>query len=159
NKGDDFGQSYLKENEAGSGPFTKGRWEIGNLYEFVAVQDYWGGWRSENHPDRVLWIIRRDSASQVNSLLAGETHIADTIDLNDAERILATEGFYVVNEGGLFTNTLKFNTQGEYTSDINVRKAVAYAMNYEALPEVLDVPVQLMPGPTTLAFPGAVPDL
>lgn len=159
NKGDDFGQSYLKENEAGSGPFTQGRWEIGNLYEFVAVDDYWGGWRSENHPDRVLWIIRRDSASQVNSLLAGETHIADTIDLNDAERILATEGFYVENNGGLFTNTLKMNMQGEYTSDINVRKAIAYAMDYEALPEVLDVPVQLMPGPTTLAFPGAVPDL
>ena len=159
NRGDDFGQTYLKENEAGSGPFTRGRWEIGNLYEFVAVQDYWGGWANENHPDRVLWIIRRDSASQVNSLLANETHIADTIDLRDAERITATPGYNIVNEGGLFTNTLKMNTQGEYTSDLNVRKAIAYAMNYEALPQVLDIPVQLMPGPTPLNFPGAVPDL
>ncbi len=159
NRGDDFGQTYLRTNAAGSGPFTQGRWEIGNLYEFIAVQDYWGGWRSENHPDRVLWIIRRDSASQVNSLLANETHIADTIDLNDAERISQTPGYYIENNAGLFVNTLKFNTQGKYTSDLNVRKAVAYAMNYEALPEVLDVPVELMPGPTPLNFPGAVPDL
>lgn len=156
NRGDDFGQSYLRENAAGSGPFRQGRWEIGNLYEFIAVQDYWGGWRSENHPDRVLWIIRRDSASQVNSLLAGETHIADTIDLNDAQRILSVPGFYIVNESGLFINSLKFNTQREYTSDLNVRRAVAHAMNYEALPQVLDVPVQLMSGPTPLSFPGAL---
>lgn len=159
NLGDDFGQSYLKENAAGSGPFMQGRWEIGNLYEFIAVEDYWGGWPNENHLDGFLWIIRRDSASQVNSLLANETHVADTIDLNDAERILEQPGYFVANESGLFINTLKMNTQGEYTSDINVRKAIAYAMNYEALPQVLDIPVQLMPGPTPLNFPGAVPDL
>lgn len=159
NLGDDFGQTYLRTTAAGSGPFTQGRWEIGNLYEFVAAPEYWGSWRSENHPDRVLWIIRRDSASQVNSLLANETHIADTIDLNDAERIGQTEGFYIENNAGLFVNTLKFNTQGEYTSDPNVRMAISYAMNYEALPEVLDVPVALMAGPTPLNFPGAVADL
>ncbi|MBK8020981.1 MAG: ABC transporter substrate-binding protein [Chloroflexi bacterium] len=159
NKGDDFGQTYLRTSEAGSGPYTMGRWEIGNVYEFVAVQDYWGGWRSENHPDRALWIIRRDSASQVNSLLANETHIADTIDLNDAARIGETPGYYIENNGGLFTNSLKMNTQGEYMSDINLRMAVAYAMNYEALPQVLDVPVQLMFGPTPAGFPGAVEGL
>lgn len=159
NLGDDLGQTYLKENTAGSGPFTRGRWEIGNLYEFVAVENYWGGWANENHPDRVLWIIRRDSASQVNSLLANEIHIADTIDLNDAERITQQPGYVIENNGGLFTNTLKMNNQGEYTSDLNVRLAVSYAMNYEALPEVLDIPVQLMPGPTPLNFPGAVQDL
>jgi len=49
NLGDDFGQTYLKENSAGSGPFTQGRWEIGNLYEFNAVEDYWGGWASSTH--------------------------------------------------------------------------------------------------------------
>ncbi len=159
NRGEDFGQAYLKEHEAGSGPFTQGRWEIGTLYEFVAVEDYWGGWRGDDHIDGFLWIIRRDSASQVNSLLAGETHIADTIDLNDAERILATEGFHVENQPGIFTNTLKMNNQGEYTSDINVRKAIAYAMDYEGMIAAQDIPVQLMPGPTPLNFPGAVPDL
>lgn len=159
NLGDDFGQSYLKENAAGSGPFTQGRWEIGNLYEFHAVQDYWGGWASENHLDGFIWIIQRDGATQVNSLLAGETHIADTIDGNDVEQVEGTEGYVVYNSSGFFINTLKMNTQGEYTSDINVRKAIAYAMNYDQLPEVQDIPVQVMLGPTPLDFPGAVQDL
>lgn len=159
NKGDDFGQTYLKTNSAGSGPFTQGRWEIGNLYEFTAVADYWGGWRSENHIDGFLWIIKRDSASQVNSLLAGETHIADTIDGQDAEKIQQNPGFVVYENSGYFINTLKMNTQGEYTSDINVRKAIAHALNYEQLPVVQDIPVQVLPGPTPLNFIGAVQDL
>lgn len=159
NKGDDFGQSYLKEHEAGSGPFTQGRWEIGNLYEFKAVADYWGGWQSENHIDGFLWIIKRDSASQVNSLLAGETHIADTIDGQDAEKIQQEAGFVVYENSGYFINTIKMNTQGEYTSDPNVRKAIAYAMNYEQLPVVEDIPVQVLPGPTPLNFIGAVEGL
>jgi len=75
NLGDDFGQTYLKENSAGSGPFTQGRWEIGNLYEFHAVEDYWGGWASPDHLDGFIWIIQRDGATQLNSLLAGETHM------------------------------------------------------------------------------------
>ena len=159
NKGDDFGQTYLKTNSAGSGPFTQGRWEIGNLYEFTAVADYWGGWRSENHIDGFLWIIKRDSASQVNSLLAGETNIADTIDGQDAEKIQQNPGFVVYENSGYFINTLKMNTQGEYTSDPNVRKAIAYALNYEQLPVVQDIPVQVLPGPTPLNFVGAVQDL
>ncbi|MCB0188628.1 MAG: hypothetical protein KDE31_30370, partial [Caldilineaceae bacterium] len=159
NLGDDFGQSYLKEHEAGSGPFTQGRWEIGNLYEFHAVPDYWGGWPSENHLDGFIWIIQRDSATQVNSLLAGETHIADTIDGNDMEKIESEAGYVVYNSSGFFINTLKMNTQGEYTSDINVRKAIAYAMDYSQLPAVEDIPIQVLAGPTPLDFPGAVQDL
>ncbi len=159
NKGDDFGQTYLKATAAGSGPFTQGRWEIGNLYEFTAVADYWAGWPSENHLDGFLWIIKRDSASQVNSLLAGETHIADTIDGQDAEKIQQEAGFVIYENSGYFINTVKMNTQGEYTSDPNVRKAIAYAMNYEQLPAVQDIPVQVMPGPTPLNFIGAVEGL
>ncbi|MEZ4657489.1 MAG: ABC transporter substrate-binding protein [Caldilineaceae bacterium] len=159
NRGDDFGQSYLKEHEAGSGPFTQGRWEIGNLYEFHAVPDYWGGWRSENHIDGFLWIIKRDDASQLNSLLAGETHIADTIAGSDVEKVESTPGFVVYNSSGFFVNTFKMNTQGEYTGDINVRKAIAYAMNYDQLPVVEDIPVQVLKGPTPLDYPGAVQDL
>ncbi len=159
NKGDDDGQTYLKSTAAGSGPFTQGRWEIGNLYEFKAAAEYWGGWKSENHLDGFLWIIKRDNASQLNSLLAGETHVADTIGLNEAEKIGATEGFNVADNAGIFINTIKMNTQGEYTSDLNVRMAIAHAFNYAELPALQDVRIQIMPGPTPLNFPSAVKDL
>ncbi|RMF77694.1 MAG: ABC transporter substrate-binding protein [Chloroflexi bacterium] len=157
---DDFGQEYLRTHEAGSGPFVQGdRWEIGNLYEFVAVDDYWGGWRGEDHIDGFVWIIQRDGSTQLNSLLAGETHIADTINASDREVILNTEGFTLEEHEGIFHNTIKMNNQGEYTSDPNVRCAIAHAMNYAALPEVQDVKVTVLQGPTASTFPGFVPDL
>ena len=87
NLGDDFGQTYLKENAAGSGPFVQGRWEIGNLYEFTAVGDYWGQRAGDNRIDGFIWIIQREGSTQVNSLLSGETHVADTIDFSDIDRI------------------------------------------------------------------------
>lgn len=159
NLGDDFGQTYLRTTAAGSGPFVQGRWEIGNLYEFTAVEDYWGGWRGDDHIDGFLWLIQRDSATQLNSLLARETLIADTPSGSDMGRIDEDPGLTVVNESSIFINTLKMNNQGEFTSDINMRKAIAYAMNYAALPEVQDIPVQVLPGPTPLNFPGAVEGL
>jgi peptide/nickel transport system substrate-binding protein len=91
-----------------------------------------------------------------NSLLAGETQVADGISGSDIEAINTTEGFSVQQNVGFFTNTLKMNNQGEYTSDINVRKAIAYAMNYDALPEVQDVGITLLPGPTPANFIGYV---
>ena len=153
-RGDDFGQSYLKEHEAGSGPFTQGRWEIGNLYQFQAVDDYWAGWRGDDHLDGFLWIIQRDAATMKNSLLAGDTSIADSIAGSDITDINTTPGFSVEENSGFFTNTLKMNNQGQFTSDLNVRKAIAYAMNYDALPKVEDVGITLLPGPTPANFLG-----
>ena len=118
NLGDDYGQSFLREHEAGSGPFTQGRWEIGSVYEFVAVEDYWGGWRGEDHLDGFLWIIGRDDRSRVNQLLAGEAHIADNVSGTDADLVEEAEGYHIELADLPLNNTLKFNNQGEYTSDL-----------------------------------------
>ena len=37
----DEGEAWLKENEAGGGPYTIARWELGNSYEFTRYPDYW----------------------------------------------------------------------------------------------------------------------
>jgi peptide/nickel transport system substrate-binding protein len=159
NLGDDLGQTYLKENEAGSGPFTQGRWEIGNLYEFHAVQDYWGGWKGEDHIDGFIWVMQRDPATQLNSLLAGETHVADTVAGSDKDKVAEAEGFVLHEYPGLYVDTLKMNNQGEYTSDINLRKAIAHVMKYSLLPEVQDTGVTVLYGPTPDNFPGYVEGL
>lgn len=159
NLGDDNGQTFLKENEAGSGPFSQGRWEIGNLYEFIAVEDYWAGWKGDDHLDGFIWVIQRDASTQLNSLLASETHIADTIAGSDKEQIIDNDDYVWEANVGFFHNTLKMNNQGEYTSDIHVRNAIAHAMNYEAMQAAQDVSITLLPGPTSANFMGYVDGL
>ena len=159
NLGDDMGQTYLKETAAGSGPFMQGRWEIGNIYEFKAVDDYWAGWTGDDHLDGFFWIIQRDASTQLNSLLAGETHIADSVAANDKEKVLGSDMFSWEEHSGYFTNTLKLNNTGEYTSDIHLRKAIAHAMNYDAMVEAQDVKITVLPGPTPANFAGYVEGL
>ena len=159
NLGDDMGQSYLRENAAGSGPFMQGRWEIGNLYEFIAVDDYWAGWTGDDHLDGFIWIIQRDASTQLNSLLAGETHVADSPAGIDREKVIESPDHVWEEHSGFFINTLKMNNQSEYTSDINLRKAVAHAMNYEAMVMAQDVKITILPGPTPANFQGYVDGL
>lgn len=56
-------------------------------------------------------------------------------------------------------NSIKLNTQGKYMSDPNLRKAVAYALNYAELPKRTNPPVTIATGPTPLNFPGAPTNL
>ncbi len=153
NRGDDFGQSFLRTTSAGSGPFLQGRWEIGNLFEFYAVEDYWGG-LPENGIDGFIWIIGREGSTQVNSLLAGEVHVADTIDFSDIDRLNESPDHFVAVNASLLTNTLKFNNQQGPTADVNVRRAIAHAIDYNILPDVLDNDIVLLPGPQPANFPG-----
>ena len=67
--------------------------------------------------DGFIWIIQRDGATQVNSLLAGETHIADTIDGNDIERVESEEGYVSLQQQRLFYQ----HPQDEYARRIHQR--------------------------------------
>ena len=140
-------------------PFSQGRWEIGNLYEFIAVDDYWAGWTGDDNLDGFIWVIQRDSNTKLNSLLAGEIHVGDALGGTEKEEVVASEDHVWEENGGFFINTLKMNTKGEYTSDLNLRKAVAHAMDYESMVEAQDVSVTLMPGPTPSNFAGFVEGL
>ena len=159
NLGDDMGQTYLKDNAAGSGPFTQGRWEIGNLYEFIAVPDYWAGWRGDDHLDGFIWIIQRDGATQLNSILAGEIHFADQATPSNRDKIIESPDHVWEEHPGTYVNTLKMNNLGEYTSNVNLRKAIAHAMNYEAVVHAQEESISLMFGPTPDYFPGYVETL
>ena len=72
----------------------------------------------------------------------------------DKEKVIESPDHVWEEHGGFFINTLKMNNQGEYTSDLNLRKAIAHAMNYEAMKAAQDVSVTIMPGPTPADFAG-----
>lgn len=74
----DYGQKWLTDNEAGSGPFKLGRWEPNVLYEAEAVADYWKGWPQgdANRPAGVIYKIIREPAAQKAALQRGEADIS-----------------------------------------------------------------------------------
>jgi peptide/nickel transport system substrate-binding protein len=128
----DEGEKWLMENEAGSGPFTIKSWNVGDSYEFTAVEDYWAGWE-EGHAPGYIWKIVRESSSARLGMLNGDYHMAFDLSAEDAVALDETEGFTLNRQQGLGVGAIKMNNASGPCSDINVRKAISYAYDYESV--------------------------
>ena len=94
----DYGEKWLTENAAGSGPFKLGRWEPNVLYEIEAVADYWKGWpQGENRPAGVIYRIIREPSAQRASLQRGEVDIVEGLTSDDYVQIANTPGIEIQN--------------------------------------------------------------
>ena len=153
----DYGQAWLTEHDAGSGPFRQGRWEQGVLYELEAVEDYWKGWEHENHIDGYIFKLIREASSQKIAIQKGDIDIAEGVSPEDFDLLAQMPGIYVVNEPGITTFGIKMNVQKGYTSDINVRKAISYAFDYESLIAIYNGNAILEESPIPKGIKGFVP--
>ena len=155
-KDGDYGQGWLKDNEAGSGPFSKGRWQHGVLYEMKAVADYWKGWPSPKHPDSVIFKLIRETNSLKIGLQKGQLDIALALGADDYELLRKYKGVYVTSDPGVTTLGLKMNNQNGYTKDINIRKAINYAVDYDAMLKTLNGRAALEDSPLPIGIKGHI---
>lgn len=155
----DLGQKWLVDHGAGSGPFKIKRWEPNVLYELEANRDYWKGWRQkpENRPAGVIYRIVREPAAQKAALQRGEVDIVEGLTSDDYAQIARQRGITVQNHPGMTTFSIKFNNQIGPTADINLRKAIAYAMDYDALTKIYNGAAKLETSPFPDAVRGYVP--
>ncbi len=158
-KDGDEGAEWLIEHEAGSGPFVIKRWEPGTLYEFEAVPDYWGGWPGKGRLSGFIWRIIREGSGRRIALLSGEVDVADTISVDDIPLVEAAEGYHVEEDPGFLTGYIKMNNQKEPMSDVNFRKFIAYAFDYEGLVTFLGGHAYLLTGPLPDGVPFHDPDV
>ncbi len=137
-QGGDMGQKWLTDHEAGSGPFRIKRWEQGVLYQIEAADDYWKGWPSKDHVGGVILKIVREAAAQRAGLIRGEFDIVEGLTPEDFDQVEKMPGIVVSTNRGMTTFGLKMNTQKGATKDPNLRKAIAYAFDYDALLKVMN---------------------
>lgn len=155
-KDGDSGQDWLKDHEAGSGPFKMGRWEHGVLYEMVAVPDYWRGWANKRHPDNIIFKLIRETNSLKIGLQKGQLDLVAGLSPDDLDLVAKMPGIVVTNDPGITTFGLKMNTQKGYTKDINFRKALCYAFDYEAVLKVFNGKAILEDSPFPIGLKGHV---
>lgn len=156
NLGDDDGQTWLTNNTAGSGPFEVRRAQPGTLYELVRPETAWqpGG----GNLTGVIWQIVRETASQRLMIQRGEVHIAVDLTSEDMDALENAPGVVRVIEPEYRTFSIKLNTEHGPMSDINFRRAVSYATNYQAILESAGY-ADLMTGPLPDGILGHDPDL
>jgi peptide/nickel transport system substrate-binding protein len=152
----DAGQKWLTNNAAGSGPFRIKRWEQGVLYEIEAVPTYWRGWPSKDSVGGVILKLVRESAAQRAALLRGEADIVEGLSADDFDQVAKMPGIVVPNVPGMTTFGLKFNTQKAPTRDLNLRKAIAYAFDYDAFLKIYNGNAVLQTSPFPFATRGHI---
>ena len=152
----DLGQKWLTDNEAGSGPFKMKRWEHGVLYEIEADVDYWKGWPQDKPLAGVIYKLIRESATQKAALQRGEADIVEGLSPEDFDLVGKLPGVKVENHSGMTTFGIKFNVQKAPLDDINLRKAVAYAFDYDALLKIYNGNATLQTSPFPFATQGHV---
>ena len=149
----DEGEAWLRENEAGGGPFTIARWEIGNVYEFTRYPDYWFTPETDITPlDGFVWRIIRESSTKRIAMESGELQFGDRFTPEDTAALAADARFVSNDAPSLTPFAIKLNNQAGPTADINVRKALSHAFDYEAAIEAISGRGVIMEGPLATAL-------
>ncbi|BCH21429.1 ABC transporter substrate-binding protein [Mesorhizobium sp. L-8-3] len=156
NLGSDSGETYLMTSTAGSGPFTVARAEVGTLYHLARAPEAWqaGGGNLEG----VIWQIARETATQRLMIQRGEAHIATDLTSEDMDSLKDAPGVVSIIEPEYRTFSIKMNTEHGPCADINLRKAISYATNYQAILDAAGY-ADLMTGPLPNGILGFDPDL
>lgn len=156
NLGSDDGQTYLLTNTAASGPFTVARYQPGTLYHLARAETAWQA--NGGNLAGVIWQITQETATQRLMLQRGEAQIAVDLTSEDMDSLKDAPGVVRVLEPEYRTFSIKMNTAHGACADINMRKAISYATNYQGIIDAAGY-ADLMTGPLPNGILGYNPDL
>lgn len=114
----------------GTGPMKFKQWVEGDRIELEYFEQYWG---EKPAFDSMNIRIILESSSRAIELETGGVDIAFMLSPTDWDRIADNPGTQMLTGNSLGMTYLCFNNSQEPYNDINLRKAIAYAINVEAV--------------------------
>ena len=129
------GLDYTKEHPVGTGPFKFDSFTIDVSLKFVKNPDYWQA--GKPYLDGIDMFTVKEPLTQQAKMIAGE---GDILALQQGKSLkdLADKGFNVIAQyGGTEICLPDTMNEGAVTNDPNVRKALEYAVNKQALVDAL----------------------
>ena len=141
-EGKDFTKSSL-EKPLGSGPYKVGRIDPGRSIEYVRAEEWWGKdlpfWKGQYNFDRLVYDYYRDSNIALEAFFAGEYDVREE---NTAKLWESAYDAPPVQQGKITKEEIEngrpagmqafiMNTRRPVFADKAVRKALAYAFDFE----------------------------
>jgi peptide/nickel transport system substrate-binding protein len=121
----------LQQSEDGTGPYQLAEWRRGSALALTRFEDYWGEAPSNGE---VIFQYFTDATALNNALLTGAIDIITSIQSPDSLAQFADNPAFTVTEGASTTKeVLAFNDRVAPFDNVNVRKAVARAIDNEKL--------------------------
>lgn len=150
----DYGKGWLKDHEAGSGPYTLKSWIRGTEFVMEKFDKYSFGW-PDNPVDEVRMIIIHSPATVVTMMKAGKLNMTDEwLPFAALQTLRRTEGLKIADQPSSNAFYLALNTKRAPTDDIHVRKALAWAFDYKACTTIISPGSVQLQGPVPSFLPG-----
>lgn len=131
---EDFGgrtEEEFFQDPIGTGPFVLDQWDPSGNISFVANEHYWQ--EGKPYVDRLVYKLVADDTQQVQQLSSGDADAIDTVNPANVEQLEANDSVTVSRTGGWAIEQVFFNTLDEHFADVDVRRAVAQAIDREGL--------------------------
>ena len=117
-------------NPVGTGPFKCVSFKAEEVIELEAYKDYWNG---ASPIDTVTLYVISDDSTRALALQSGQIDLGQRIGAADIETLKNDSDYAVYESAGTRVQILVLNHTNQFLSDVNVRKALAYCINYDAL--------------------------
>jgi peptide/nickel transport system substrate-binding protein len=158
--GDKWAEDYLANASAGSGPYTLGSYDRGGELVIERNEKFHKGF--PQHPiDQVRFIVTKDEATVKALAQRGDIQLSSRSQANETYDALAKLPDYRIIKNPTASGFyVKLNHKVAPTDDIHVRRAIAYAVDYKTVRDVLYPGAELRgPLPSVFgdAFDGDLP--
>ena len=126
----DWGKAWLTDHAAGSGPYVISSWVANQTYNLTRNTSYWAGW-SGAHLAGVQWKVIPELSSRELALRVNNVQAINWLSVTAYDAMKTTPGITAVPEPSAEEFMVNMNTVSGPTADLNVRKAIAYAVDYD----------------------------
>jgi len=123
-------KEQLNQKPVGTGPFQFVDYQLDARIQYKANPDYWKG---KEKIDDLVFAITKEAPVRYQKLKAGECHIMPYPAAADVTAMKADPNLQVMEENGLNVAYLAFNTTQPPFDKPEVRKAIAGAINKQAI--------------------------
>jgi peptide/nickel transport system substrate-binding protein len=126
---EEYGKNIIQEPN-GTGPFVFESWTPGQEITFSKNENYWG---EKAKVDKVVFKVVPEETTRISMLETGEAHIAEPLSVTMMSTVEASKVSEVYRSEGYGTEYVGFNVQKAPFNDVRVRKAIAHAVEMDAI--------------------------
>ena len=122
--------TFGTENPIGTGPFKFDSWVRNDRLTLVKNEDYWG---EKAKLDELIIRPIADNAARLQALQSGEIQGYDLVEPQDIATIEGDSNLQIIDRPAFNVAYVGFNIARKPTDDIEVRKAIAYGLDRQAV--------------------------
>ncbi len=127
-------EDWLEQNDAGSGPYELVEHEREERLVLQRFDDWWGEWPSDDLFDEVVLEIVPEEGTVTGMMSNESADITDEwLSVESYEELASLDHVFVSDEVTFSPLYVFMHTQREPLDDVNVRKAISYAVDYQQI--------------------------